>query len=203
MRSLDDQLQAERQREESISGLSRLFKGRSTPDRLSGIGERLNTAREEERALLQELESVENEQPPDTPGLSVQEKRSVNYMIIAFAQHLYLQFSDRNLVSMVKESGESRAGAINYGNKPDCDALLGRISRHVESMEAASDYADVLKRRAELIAEHAVFVEDDDAVPIAGTVATVFAIGADGGITKSDANLVGDDYWGITGVLSR
>ena len=47
-------------------------------------------------------------------------------------------------------------------------------------MEAASDYADVLKRRAELIAEHAVFVEDDDAVPIAGTVATVFAIGADG-----------------------
>ena len=70
-------------------------------------------------------------------------------------------------------------------------------------MEKASDYVDELKQRAEFIAEHAVFNEDDDAVPIAGTVATVFAINGNGVVTKSDANLVGDNYWGIANVLSR
>ena len=70
-------------------------------------------------------------------------------------------------------------------------------------MENASDYVDILKRRAELIAEHAVFDSDDEAVPIAGTVATVFAINGSGAVTKSDANLVGDNYWGLADVLSR
>ena len=64
-------------------------------------------------------------------------------------------------------------------------------------------FSAALKQRAELIAEHAVFQEDDDAVPLAGTVATVFAINSNGVATKSDANLVGENYWGISGVLSR
>ena len=203
LRSLEDQLQGARRRADSMGGLSRILTGRKTSDRLAGLDERLDTARQKEQALLQELDSIEREQHPDPPGLSIQEKRSVNYMIIAFAQHLYLQFDDRGLVALVKESGEKSVGAISYGNKPDCDQLLERIVRHVESMEKASDYADILKRRAELIAEHAVFLEDDDAVPVAGTVATVFAISPGGSVTKSDANLVGDNYWGVASVLSR
>ena len=63
--------------------------------------------------------------------------------------------------------------------------------------------ADGDATRADLIAEHAVFQKDDDAVPVAGTVATVFAINANGVVTKSDANLVGDNYWGIANVLGR
>jgi hypothetical protein len=48
-----------------------------------------------------------------------------------------------------------------------------------------------------------IFKDDEDAVPIAGTVATVFAINGNGVVTKSDANLLGDNYWGIANVLSR
>ncbi len=200
---LEGQRQAERQRLESMSGLSKIFKGRSTSDQLADLESQLDEARQEEQALLEQLESIEQEHPPDTEGLSVAEKRSINFMIVAFAQHLYLQFNDRNLVALVKESNEKSVGAINYGGKQDCDLLLERISRHVDSMEKANDYADLIKRRAELIAEHAVFQEDDDAVPIAGTVATVFAINGSGVVTKSDANLVGENYWEIANVLSR
>ena len=124
-------------------------------------------------------------------------------MILAFAQGLFLQFGDRNLAALVKEAGDKSVGAINYGSKRDCDLLLERIAAHIDAMEKASDYADVLKRRSELIAEHAIFKGDEDAVPIAGTVATVFAINGNGVVTKSDANLVGDNYWGIDSVLSR
>jgi hypothetical protein len=203
LQMLDEQLQAERQRVESMSGLSKILKGRSSSDQLTQLESQLDEAREEEQALLKKVDSIEQERPPDPEGLSIAEKRSINFMIVAFAQHLYLQFSDRNLVALVKESNEKSVGAINYGSKRDCDLLLERISRHVESMEKANDYADILKRRAELIAEHAVFAGDDDGVPIAGTVATLFAINGNGVVTKSDANLVGDNYWEIANVLSR
>jgi len=200
---IEGQLQAERQRAESMPALGKIFKRRSVSDRFSELSEQLDAARDEEQDFLQRIDSIEQAEPPDPPGLSVTEKRSINFMIIAFAQHLYLQFNDRNLVALVKESRDKSAGAINYGSKRDCDVLLDRIATHIDSMENASDYVDVLKRRAELVAEHAVFDDDDEAVPIAGTVATVFAINGNGAVTKSDANLVGDNYWGIANILSR
>jgi hypothetical protein len=153
--------------------------------------------------LLEKLQSIEEAGRPDPPGLSIPEKRSINFMIIAYAQHLYLQFKDRDLVALVKESSEKSVGAINYGDKRDCDLLLDRIAAHVESMEKASDYVDMLKRRAALIAEDAAFEGDEDAVPLASTVATAFALNANGVVTKTDVNLAGDNYWGLANVLSR
>ena len=203
LRLLEDQVQAERRRVESMSGFSKILKGRTATGELEEFGAQLDAARKDEATLVEKLGAIEQAEPPDPPGLGIAVKRSINFMIIAFAQHLYLQFRDRDLVAMVKESSEKSIGAINYGNKPDCDRLLERIVAQVDSMENASDYADILKRRAELIAEHAVFQADDDAVPVADTVATVFAINANGVLTKSDANLVGDNYWGIADVLSR
>ena len=203
LRQLEGQLHAERQRAGSMSGLSKLLKGRTASEQLAELEGKLDTLREQERALLDKVEALRNEPPPDPPGLSLAEKRSVNFMIVAFTQHLFLQFGDRNLVALVKESGDKSVGALNYGSKRDCDLLLERINAHVDKLEKASDYVDLLRRRAELIAEHAVFKDDEDAVPIAGTVATVFAINGNGVVTKSDANLLGDNYWGIANVLSR
>ncbi len=203
LRLLEGQLRAEQQQADSMPALGKIFKRRAVSDRVAELGEQLDSASNEEQALRQKIESIEHAEPPDPPGLSVTEKRSINFMIIAFAQHLYLQFNDRNLVALVKESSEKSVGAINYGSRRDCDVLLDRIAAHIDSMETASDYVDVLKRRAELVAEHAVFSGDDEAVPIAGTVATVFAINGNGVVTKSDANLVGDNYWGLASVLSR
>ncbi len=203
LRSLEEQISAEQRRVESMSGLSKMLRGRTASGGLAELGERLDAARKEEQTLLTKLDSIEQAERPDPEGLSTPEKRSINFMIIAYAQHLYLQFRDRSLIALVKESSEKSVGAINYGNKQDCDRLLERIAAQVESMEKASDCVDALKRRAELIAEHAVFQEDDDAVPVAGTVATVFAINANDVVTKSDANLVGENYWGMANVLSR
>ena len=202
-RQLQGQFDAERQRAESLSGFSKIFKGRSTSGQLSELEVKLDDLREKERVLQERIEAIEGAVPPDPPGLSLAEKRSVNFMILAFAQQLFLQFSDRNLVALVKEASEKSVGAVNYGSKRDCDLLLQRIAAHIDSMEKAGDYADLLKRRAELVAEHAMFEDDDDAVPVTGTVATVFAINGNGVVTKSDADLLGGNYWGIASVLSR
>ena len=203
LRQLEGQLGAERQRAESLSGFSKIFRGRTASGQLAELEGNLDTLRDEERALAEKVAALENARPPDPPGLSLAEKRSVNFMILAFAQHLFLQFDDRNLAALVKEASDKSVGAVNYGSKRDCDLLLERIGAHVDAMEKATDYADLLKHRAELIAEHAIFKDDADAVPVAGTVATVFAINGNGVVTKSDANLLGDNYWGLANVLSR
>jgi len=200
---LEDRLQAERYRLESMSGFAKVLKGRAVSGELDELSEQLADAEQTEQDLLQKLDGIQNRRPPDTEGLGVADKRSINFMIMAFAQQLYLQFRDNRLVALVKESGDKSVGAINYGGKDDCDRLLALIVKQCDSMEKITDFADVLQRRSGLIAEHAVFKNDDDVVPIAGTVATVFAIDVNGVIREKDVNLLGENYWGLSDVLSR
>jgi hypothetical protein len=203
VQQLEDQLQAERHRLDSMSGFAKVLKGRGASSELDDIAAQLADVQQAEEELLLKLDEVKSRAAPDTEGLSIADKRSVNFMIIAFAQQLYLQFRDNQLVALVKESGDKSVGAINYGSKDDCDRLLELILRQADSMEKIADFADILQQRTGLVAEHAVFKNDDDVVPIAGTVATVFAIDVNGVITEKDANLLGENYWGLSEVLSR
>ena len=200
---LEERLVAERSKVDSMSGLTKVFKGRSASSDLDSLNEELLAVQQLERELLQKLEAIQNRTPPDTAGLGIADKRSINFMIISFAQQLYLQFGDDRLVSLIKESGDKSVGAINYGSKTECDELLELIVSKSNALDKVTDFADVLQRRAGLIAEHAVFKNDDDVVPLAGTVATVFAFNSKGVVSEKDANLLGDNYWGLANVLSR
>jgi chromosome segregation ATPase len=200
---LEDQLQAERHKLTTMNGVSKMFHGRGLETEIDLIAARVDAGQAREQELLQGLEKVQNKNPPDHGGLDAATKRSINFMILSFAQQLYLHFSEDNLGELAKEASEKSVGAVNYGTKSECDEIIERIERRWDSMESVSDFADVLQRRAKLIAQHAVFREDDDVIPTAGTVATVFAIDANGVVKEKDANLLGDNYFGITKVLSR
>lgn len=203
LQKLEDELVAERQRLEEMNGISKMFRGRQASRTLEGVEQELAVAQADEQDLLAELEAIRQRKPPEVPGLDVAAKRSINLMILAFAQDLYLRFEDRNLAAMVKESSEKSVGAINYGSREDCDRLLGRLEAQIERLEQPPEVADVLKRRVAKIAEHADFGSDGEAVPRAGTVATLFAFDAAGSVRSSDANLLGEDYWKLSLVLSR
>lgn len=203
VQALEDRLEAERHRLDSMSGFARVMKGRAASGEADEISAQLVDAQQVEQELLMELDKIQKRESPDIPGLGNADKRSINFTIIAFAQQLYLRFSDQQLASLVKESGDKSVGAINYGGKDDCDKLLALTQKQADSMEKLADFADVLKRRTALISEHAVFKSDDDVVPIPGTVATVFAIDANGVVREKDVNLLGENYWGLADVLSR
>src|SRR5690606_23780748 len=121
-------------------------------------------------ALLQKLDEIRKRIPPENQGLDVGSKRAINFMILAFAQQLLLLFADDDLASMAKEASEKSVGAINYGNRPACEQLLARIRKRAELIDQSSDFASVLQQRAKLISESALFRNDGDAVPIAGSV---------------------------------
>ena len=200
---LEDHLQAERHRLATMSGFLRIFRRRSATASLDSIAGSIDEAQENEEYLLAKLEEIENRQPPDTQGLDVATKRLINHMILSFSQQLYLHLNEDDLGEIAKESGEKSAGGINYGSKDTCDEILERVKNCVDSLEDASDFADVLQRRAGMIAEKAQYRGNDDAVPVSASVSIIYSIDANGVIRESELNLLGENYWNLSQVLSR
>jgi len=200
---LEDRLQSERHNLMTMGGFAKLFRGRSQAAAIDRTEAEIAELQSLERELMSELDRISHLEPPPHQGLGISAKRSINFMIMAFAQQLYLNFSADNLVGLAKEAREKSVGAINYGGRSDCNTLLQRLKARKEEVEQAGDYAELLKQRAAMIAKHAMFRHDDDVVPVPGTVATVFDISPSGSTQQFDANLLGENYFGITKVLSR
>ena len=186
-----------------MSGFVKLFRGRSLTKSLDNLASEIDAAQFEERSLLQRYDEVQNRQPPDTQGLDVPTKRLINFMILAFAQQLFLHFYEDEVAALAKDAGDKSVGAINYGGKDSCDAILKLVRNRLETLESATDFADVLQQRAKLIAKNAKFRGDDDAVPVASTVDTVFDIRSSGKVKTMDGNLLGENYWNLAGIVSR
>ena len=202
VQKLEDQLQAAQSRLTTMSGLTRLFRGRSVMKLIDGLAANLEIAMQEEQELNDRFEAVLNAEPPNHQGLDIPAKRSINLMILAYAQQVYLHFDQDGLAALVKESTEKSVGAINYGTPYECDLLLKRIRNSMGRLDAVMDHADDLKRRARMLAERAGFPSDEDAVPDAATVATVIRF--DGGMAReSELDLIRENYWGIRSVFSR
>lgn len=203
VRILEDQLQAERYRLAHMSGFLKFFRRRSVTAMLDNLAASIHSAQEQEEQLLLQYDEVQHRVPPDTQGLSVSTKRLINCMILAFAQQLYLHFSDDGLAAVAKEAGDKSVGAINHGGKEECDVIIRRVQKRSESFDMAKDFADILQQRARLIGEKAIFRSDDDAVPTSSSVATLYSINKNGVIEEDDANLLGENYWNLAGILSR
>jgi len=203
MQQIEDQLQAERQRLESMSGFQKIFKGRAVKAILKQLEQEIEPARAAEASLIVDLAAVSERAPPKTQGLNISSKRLINLMILAFAQQLYLQFSDREFTGLVKEASDKSVGSMNYGNQHECVQILERIQNHIEVMDQSKDFAGVLRQRATLISDRVSFRNKTDVVPVAGSTTTIFDIGEDGGIRETEANILSENYWRISKVLSR
>lgn len=203
LRRLGDRLQAERQRFDTMGGLSRVIKGKAYSQAILDIERSISEAQAKETELLGELERVESAEPPTNPGLDVSAKRSINFMILAYAQQLYVQYFEDNLVKLAKEASEKSVGAVNYGNKDDCDEILARLAACQEGAGQTENATATLHKRAQLIAEEAIFRQSDDAVPETASVGTVFDINENDVVSKIDANLLGENYFDLAKVVSR
>lgn len=200
---LEDQLQSERHRFSMMGGVMRFIRGRSIKKLLDRIAEDISSEQQHEAQLQSEITGVRYREAPDTQGLDVGSKRSINLMILSYAQELYLHFEDDNLAALAKESGEKSVGAVRYGSKPDCDFLLQRIVERGNCMAKTNTLADPLKQRAVLLAEGAVYRSDDDAVPSSDSVDTLYFFNSHGAPQRKAVNIIGDNYWDIAKVFSR
>ena len=200
---LEGQLQAQRNKLLAMNGIAKMLRKNNLEAEIDEIAARIELDQAKESKLLQSLEKVHNLELPDHEGLDAASKRTINFMILSFVQQLYLHFEEDGLAAMAKEASEKSVGAVNYGTKYECNEIIERIEKRWDSMKSVTEFADVLQKRAKLIADNAVFRSNDDVVPTSGTVATVYSIDLNGVVRKKDANLLGDNYFGVAKVLSR
>ena len=200
---LEGQLQAQRNKLLAMNGIAKMLRKNNLEAEIDEIAARIELDQAKESELLQSLEKVHNLELPDHEGLDAASKRTINFMILSFVQQLYLHFEEDGLAAMAKEASEKSVGAVNYGTKYECNEIIERIEKRWDSMKSVTEFADVLQKRAKLIADNAVFRSNDDVVPTSGTVATVYSIDLNGVVRKKDANLLGDNYFGVAKVLSR
>jgi hypothetical protein len=203
MQQLEEQLSTEQDQLDSMSIFAKIFKGRSVKANVRDLEHQLEAARAEEDSLNAELTSIGGRAPPESKGLDVASKRSINVMILAFAQQLYLQFGDGDFAALVKESGEKSVGATNYGNQHECAQILQRMDERSEIMEKDMDFADILRKRATLISKKAEFHNKTDVVPMSASTTTLFDIDEEGLVQEKQVNILGENYFAIAKVLSR
>lgn len=202
LQALEEKLQSGQNRSGRSGALSGIF-GRSKSSSRDKLVASIAAAKQREQDQLQELEKIQSLPEPDQPGLDVPTKRTINIMILSFAQQLWLHFSADDLAALAKEANDRSPGAFRYGTRVECESLLERIRIRAESLDNITAVADVLQRRSKLISESAMFHNNDDTVPDTGTVSTVYAIDANGFVKKADANLLGQNYWGLANIMSR
>ncbi|HEX2138428.1 MAG TPA: hypothetical protein VHG33_01830 [Woeseiaceae bacterium] len=200
---LEADVQSEKDRLIAMSGFMRIFKRRSVTATLDRLAQQVEENRQAKQALSDRLDTIRNAKPPENQGLDLATKRSINLLILAFAQQLYLDFDDSEMAALAKEACDKSVGAIKYGSRQDCSQMLARIQKRSEAMDESGDVADLLQQRAQRIGKKALFRSDGDAVPVAGTVTTVFDFDENGSVRESEANLLGENYWGIAKILSR
>lgn len=200
---LEEELQVERDKMQTMGGLSKLVRGKDQASCIESLETSLAAAEAREADLLDELARIDATEPPPQEGLDIAAKRSINCMILSFAQQLYLDFYEDNLAKLAKDASDKSVGAVNYGGKMDCDEILERLAERREAVERRDPDSKILQERARQIARHAEFRSADDAVPTSVSVATVFDIMANGAISRIDANLLGENYFKVARVLSR
>lgn len=203
IRSADDRLQGIRQGYSARNALMRFLLKRSTKRALDSIAAALETDQSLEREYDAALAGIGSLQAPDVQGLDVTAKRSINCMILSLAQQLYLHFRDSDIAALVRDAGRSSAGAQRYGTKQECDAMLAIMRRLRGTMPRTTDFADVLQQRARLIGERARYRDENEAVPTMQSVGAVLDLSETGRVRELGANLLRDNYWGLSDVLSR
>ena len=95
---LEDQLQSERHKLMTMSGIAKLFRGRKLAGAIDEIVVNIESGQQQEHELLLALEKLQNLDPPNHQGLETAAKRSINFMILSYAQHLYLHFAEDNRI---------------------------------------------------------------------------------------------------------
>ena len=200
---LEKELEAERARATEMGAVARLVRGKSANREIESLGNRVDAGQQREQELLQALHSLEKLEPPTQCGLDAATKRSINIQILAFAQQLYLQFSDDNLLQLAKEASEKSVGAVKYGDRSACERILACLDKCRNENWLSESFAEILKNRCQLLAQSAEYRDDSDTVPIPASVTTVFAIGTDGEVTGTNADIIGENLFGIVRILSR
>ncbi|HEX3835406.1 MAG TPA: hypothetical protein VHW25_00440 [Steroidobacteraceae bacterium] len=184
------------------------FKRRDLDYRLVGAGGALGLATLQVEEMRAAMTAIENDQPPEFPGLSLDARRAINIAAIAYAEVLCLRLADTPLMSLAKEATGRREPVDAYGGRPDCEALIALIARARVLIESKTNVTQDVKARSETLRPLARYRNSLDTAPTPESVSLgetdVLAgepLGARAAVNMP--NVLAEDTWDMFRVLLR
>lgn len=192
---------------DNLGGFWNYFKRKSLKLRIEQENTHLANRRADIEELFNKRIKIESEQWPEEAGIGFKGKRAVNLALIAYAQHLYIHFSDHDLSVLAKTATVRRPGDIQYGNRADCEFLMEKIRDAVEQVKQDRDYSQEIKNRIEDLRSVVEYADDESTVPIASSIPGIGLIVGNVGFTRtvsdrpSEINILADNYWDIESAM--
>jgi len=188
------------------SGLARLtrfwhyFRRKALGHRINGA---VTGAAAASAALAQaqaDVDAVNQETPPEFPGLSLDARRAINLAAIAYAEVLCerLGVIEKPLLQMAREATGRRGAADVYGNPKECVLLMGQIGRAQRLLASREALAEGIRAHTERLQPLASYRGPADTTPTSDSIAA-----APGSLDSHAPNVLAEDTWDLFRVLLR
>jgi hypothetical protein len=188
-----------------LRGFWNYFRRRSLRTELMRQHAHVDDAQRECAQIREEHATLEMEQCPAFPGLSVDGRRSINLATIAYALVLGARLSTHGLATRTKDAMGRRVHEVQYGARAECETLMIAIAQALAAVRSRKDLAAEIKGCVEQLREVAQFRATGDTVPLGESLASVVPANPEGRamLSLSGPQILADDYWHIYKVLLR
>lgn len=151
--------------------------------------------------LTEDLQSRSSVTPPEFAGLDVKAKRAINLNIIAYAQELYLHFSDREIAAKSREACIRQLCDIRYGDRRDCANMSSYIEERIALLDADGSIHDRVACRVQYLKSLVNYRRETDTVPSAEVLDRIAMLKDGKPRGEVGVNVLADEYWDVFAVL--
>jgi hypothetical protein len=152
--------------------------------------------------LSEEIQKRMDLVAPNYMGIDVADKRTINLMLIACAQELFLHFAERDLAAKARDAAISQVTDASYGSKRNCRAISKYVEDRIKALAGDTKLQARIQVRTQWLATHVAYRNDAETAPEVASLMTIAVLKPDGR-QKGDVpvNVLGEEYWDLFSVL--
>ncbi|MGH8293600.1 MAG: hypothetical protein ACRESA_09045 [Gammaproteobacteria bacterium] len=206
-RDLASQLEELQQQLAATKGIWNWRKRNQLQVQIDQLARQFKSAETGKLELQAAMGTLQNENVPAWPGLSIASRRSVNLWLIALAQYLYLQLTEHGIAEKARSAGTQAITDVHFGLPSDCLAIGNHIYEVVVKLRNDKQRPETLRRRAEYLRSAVTYASDRDTVPEESCLKYIppasrtAPTAKDGKAGAVAMNVLRMNYWGIQNIL--
>lgn len=201
------EMEAMQSRLASMRGFWNYFRRRRLAEELEITRGNWDAAATRVTDLSDDRAAVEQEAPPEFPGVSIDGRRTINTAVIACAQQLASLLTEGGLAMLAKETTTKRVYDVRYGGREESSRLRLLLRDTLEMLSDGSEDLAELKERTERLRSHATYRTDADTVPLTDSIGTLTLstepVSGLETVNRTGVNVLVDDYWDLQQALIK
>jgi predicted nuclease with TOPRIM domain len=145
--------------------------------------------------LHAERSAINNEAPPEFPGISLNARRNINLAIISYAESLCEHVDAFGLAARTKEAVARRVHEMSFGSRADCEGYMQRVQKAQAAIANQKQITAGVRPKLERLRATSEYRNAADTVPTADSLAAASA--------SASWNVLAEDYWDLYNLLLR